>query len=341
MKTKNEIVRKSKIIIGIILAGMIPILNLNAQQKPGISQTELKDFVTYLASDEMRGRANGSPEMEVAARWIGEKFREYGVKPLLQDGSYIQSYSYLSRQKTINERNVIGIIEGADPALKDQYVVLSAHFDHVGVRKVNSPDSIFNGADDNAAGTSTLIAIAKILHDSKVRPGRSIIIAAFSGEENGMRGSRYFVANPPVPLKNIYANINFEMIGHSEYLGRNKYYMTGTHLSSLDDLIAEYNRGGDFQLVDTIQVARNLFFASDNVAFSRITVAEGITTGIPSGTFATTTHAAYIHSPADEAGLFDFENMTSLVNYFSGMVVWLSKNRSEIVWTDPKFTRIK
>lgn len=307
-----------------------------------IKPDDLKTWIGYLASDNMRGRANGSPETALAADWLSSRFSETGLKPVLAGGSYLQKYSFTTRQqKTISENNVIGILEGSDPLLKDQYIIVTAHFDHVGVRKGAEADSIYNGADDNAAGTSTLLGIAMNIKNCGIRPGRSIIFAAFSGEESGMRGSRYFVANPPVPLKNIYANINFEMTGHSEYLGKNKYYMTGCKVSELDDAIAEYNRNTEFVLVDTIKLADQLFFSSDNISFSRIMSVNGRNTGIPSGTFATTALADYIHSPRDEERYFDFDNMARLVNYFSGMVIWLSERKTDIGFTNPSFEKIK
>jgi bacterial leucyl aminopeptidase len=314
-----------------------------AQEKKNLIVTapELKEWITYLASDEMKGRANGSPEMKTAAYWIAGKFRENSVKPIIQDSDFIQDYTFTSRQQTIAERNVIGIIEGSDPSLKDQYIVLSAHFDHIGIRHGLKPDSINNGADDNAAGICTILGIAKTISLSKLKPGRTIVLAAFSGEEYGMRGSRYFVSNPPVLLKNIYADLNFEMTGHSEYLGKNKYYMTGCLVSNLDDLIAEQNKGTEFQLIDTISIANMLFNSSDNIAFSRVSVSDGIILGIPSGTFATSATTDYLHNVTDEAELFDFDNMAALIGHFSDLVIWLSNNKSDIKWTDPKFSRIK
>lgn len=303
-----------------------------------VTADELRDWINYLASDEMRGRANGSPEMISVSEWLTQKFEESGLKPVLQNGSYIQDYSFSSRGREINEHNVIGMIEGTDPMLKDQFIIISAHFDHIGVRAGNSADSIYNGADDNAAGTSTLLGIAKTIKENGLKPGRSIIFASFSGEEMGMRGSRHFVANPPVPLKDVYVNINFEMTGHSEYLGKNRYYMTGCKISDLDDLISEYNKESDWILVDTIAVANNLFRASDNISFSRMSVSEGVSIGIPSGTFATTAIAEYIHSPEDESELFDYENMASLVGYFSNMIIWLSESNYDLQFTDPSYT---
>ena len=314
-----------------------------AQKKKEVIVTapELKEWITYLASDEMRGRANGSPEMKTAAYWIAGKFSENGVKPVSPDSGLIQNYTFTSRQQSIKERNVIGIIEGTDPSLKDQYIVLSAHFDHIGIRPGLKPDSIRNGADDNAAGTCTLIGIAKTINLSGIKPGRTIVLAAFSGEEYGMRGSRYFVSNPPVLLKNIYTDLNFEMTGHSEYLGKNKYYMTGCLYSNLDDLIAEYNKGTGFQLVDTLPIANMLFNSSDNIAFARVSSADGVALGIPGGTFATSATTGYLHNVTDEAELFDFDNMAELISYFSDLVIWLSNSKSDVKWTDPAFSRIK
>jgi hypothetical protein len=311
-------------------------------EKPvSVKPEDLKGWINYLSSDEMRGRANGSPEMKSASDWLSERFKEYGLKPVMTSGEYIQNYSFSSRQRIVNERNVIGMIVGTDPLLKDQYIILSAHFDHVGVRNGNDADSIYNGADDNAAGTCTLLGIAKTIKDSGLKPGRTIVFAAFSGEESGMRGSRNFVANSPVSLKEIYADLNFEMTGHSEYLGKNAYYMTGCKISNLDNLIGEYNNKSEWKLIDTIPSANYLFFASDNIAFSRISSADGVTQGIPSGTFATTTMADYLHKPNDEGKLFDYDNMAGLVRYFSDLIIWLSENKREVQFTDPSFTRLK
>jgi bacterial leucyl aminopeptidase len=302
-----------------------------------ITPEKLSEWVMFLSSDAMKGRRNGSPEMKVAATWIESKFRESGL--LSFPGGYIQKYSYISRTIGVDEQNVIGYIEGSDPKLKDEYIVLSAHFDHIGIQSGNPIDSIMNGADDNAAGTATILAIAEAINKSGANPGRSLVFAAFSGEENGMRGSRYFVANSPVLLKKIYANMNFEMTGHSEELGKKNYYMTGCNLSDLDDQIKEFSRKKGFVLVDTLPIANMLFNSSDNVAFSRLSVKDGISTGVPSGTFATSTMAAHVHSVDDEAEFFDFENMAALVNHFAEVVIWLSNNPKDINWTNPKMKR--
>jgi hypothetical protein len=315
--------------------------SIPVEKKVIVTPDELREWINYLASDEMRGRKNGSPEMKTAANWLEEKFKEMGLKPVLNNGSFQQEYSFVSRQQSVSERNVIAMIKGNDPLLKDQYIIISSHFDHVGVRKGNDPDSIYNGADDNAAGTCTLLGIARTIMRAGLKPGRSIIFAAFSGEEAGMRGSRFFVANSPVALTKIYVDINFEMTGHSEFFGKKRYYMTGCKISNLDDLIGKYNKQSDWILIDTIQIANMLFSASDNIAFSRISTTGKESTGIPSGTFATATSPSYLHRPQDEAKLFDYDNMSDLVRYFSDLVIWLSRNKEEILFTDVSYQKLQ
>lgn len=306
-----------------------------------VKADDLKSWVSYLASDEMKGRLNGSEEMKEAAYFLTDRFEEYGVKPLEGYDSYIHNYTLEGRRSSFPERNVIGIIEGTDPDLKDEYVLLSAHFDHIGVRRAVEGDSIYNGADDNASGTATLIGIAKAIKEGKLKPGRSIIFASVSGEEMGLHGSREIAKNPPFSLENTYVNVNFEMIGHSEEYGKGNYYMTGCSYTNLDEIVTEFNSDKEIVLIDTIAMAERLFFASDNIAFARVKSEGDISYGIPCGTFVTTTMGPHIHKPSDEIELFDLDNMASLVNYFADMVVWLSNSREDIVWTSPSFKRLE
>ncbi len=306
------------------------------------SAAELEEWVTFLASDEMKGRQNGSPEMEEAAEWIASKFREFGIQPAYQDGQLIRPYTIITRRgDTLNERNVVGIIEGTDPELKDQYIIISAHFDHVGIREAVDGDSIYNGADDNAAGTCTLLGVAKAIKENRYRPGRSLLFASVRGEVVGLFGSSHLASNLPLPVPKAYANINFEMTGHSEYLGKDNYCMTGCDFSNLDEVIQGLIQGSEQHLIDTIPGANRLFFMSDNISFSTIKREGDISGGIPSGTFATTTFGEHIHTPWDEAGLFDYENMAGLVDHFARMIIGLSHSGQDIVWTNPRFQRIE
>lgn len=335
---------KSKLIPAFLLLFLFS-LTINAQvstEKYRISADELENWVSFLASDEMKGRNNGSPEMEAAAEWLSSRFPEFGIKPAYEDGNLIRPYTFQTRRgDTINERNIVGIIEGTDPALRDQYIIVTAHFDHVGIRKPVDNDSIYNGADDNAAGTCTLLGVAKTIKENNYAPGRTILFAALSGEEMGLHGSRYLAANMPLPVQNAYVNINFEMTGHSDDLGKGNFYMTGCSFSNLDDLVQEFQPANKHTLIDTVAAADRLFYMSDNVAFARLERNGDVSTGIPCGTFVTTTSGDHIHTPRDETDLFDFENMAGLVNYFSEMIIWLSHSDKDIDWTDPTFERIK
>jgi len=342
LKAKSTCKMKSILLLLFLAASQI----VSAQQNTSrayIAPEDLHSWLGYLASDDMKGRMNGSVEMEEAAKWIASKYKEYGVKAFDGYENYLQAYTFSGRRGgEYNERNVIGYIPGNDPQLKDEYIIISAHFDHVGIGREIEGDSIYNGADDNAAGTATLIGIAKAIYLSGKEPGRTIVFAAVSGEEMGLHGSRYFVKNPLIDLAKAYANINFEMTGHSEELGKGSYYMTGYAYSNLDDLIQEFGRDKDIQLVDTMEVVNTrYFFMSDNIAFSRIRTDDNISIGIPSGTFATTTSGSHIHRPSDELELFDLENMSDLVNYFSEMILWLSYCEEEVTWTDDRFKRLK
>jgi hypothetical protein len=333
MNMKNLLVL---VLLIVFTAGMC---SQEPAEKKFIKTEELKTWVSYLASDQMKGRANGSDEMKDAAYWLADRFNQFGIQPFDNFENYIQEYSFTRRSSSVDERNVIGKVEGSDPDLKNEYIIVSAHFDHIGIRSAVDGDSIYNGADDNAAGTATLLGVAKALNMMDQKPGRTIIFAAVSGEEMGMQGSRYFASNPPVSLSNVYANINFEMTGHSEELGKGNYYMTGCSYSNLDDLINQLGPEGTVTMIDTLAIADRLFFASDNISFSRLRQEEDIMYGIPSGTFVTSSFAHHVHKPIDEVELFDLENMADLVNYFSEMLLWLSNCEKPVEWTDSRFKR--
>jgi hypothetical protein len=120
-------------------------------------------------------------------------------------------------QTLFSARNVIGVLEGSDPLLKSEYIVVGAHYDHVGAGKAKSPgvDVIFNGADDNASGTAALLGVARAFGSAAYRPARSILLMAFAGEEKGLFGSAYFVRHPSVPLDHVAGMVNLDMVGRN------------------------------------------------------------------------------------------------------------------------------
>ncbi|MBA4300675.1 MAG: peptidase M28 [Cyclobacterium sp.] len=121
------------------------------------------------------------------------------------------SASYTNTQSEFDSHNVVGLIPGSDPRLKNEYVVHSAHLDHVGIGRPENGDSIYNGAHDNASGVASLLEIARVYKNGKAKPKRSVLIVMVTAEEMGLVGSSYFAANPTVPKSSIVANVNTDM----------------------------------------------------------------------------------------------------------------------------------
>ena len=156
-----------------------------------------------LSSDEMQGRQIGTPGGQMAREFVIKRFKESGIQPF--GGDFAQPFTAAGRAGDRQGINVVGQIEGR--TRKDKFIVVSAHYDHIGVRGT----TVNNGADDNASGTAALFAVAKYFSTHK--PATSIIFAAFDGEEAGLLGSKAFVAKPPVPVESIVVNVNMDMIG--------------------------------------------------------------------------------------------------------------------------------
>lgn len=187
-----------------------------ATLKPVFSERRMMTTIKYLASEELKGRGLGTPEIDQASEYIANKFKEAGLKPV--NGSYYQKFTHTFKDKgELNLTNVIGIIPGTDPDLKDEPVVISAHYDHLGlgwpdVRKGNE-GKIHYGADDNASGVATIIELAHSMAKT-VKPKRTIVFLACTAEEAGLIGSRYFVAHSKDFFKgNIFANVNIDTDG--------------------------------------------------------------------------------------------------------------------------------
>lgn len=176
--------------------------------------------VRYLADDALEGRLAGSPGERCAGRYIAAQFERLGLEPGGQDGWF----QMLPLASSINPhappgdgRNVIAILRGADPGLRDEFVVIGAHYDHLGHGGFGSlapdmPDAIHNGADDNASGVAAMLDVARRMATGQ-RPARSILFIAFTGEESGLLGSQYFASHPTVEPEAMVAMINMDMVG--------------------------------------------------------------------------------------------------------------------------------
>jgi hypothetical protein len=229
--------------------------------------------------------------------------------------------------------NTVGILEGSDPALRDQYIVFSAHMDHVGVRQpgVNG-DSIYNGADDDASGTAAVLELAEAFATLTPRPKRSLIFLTVSGEEKGLWGSDYFAANPSVPIERIVANLNIDMIGRNwddtvVAIGK-EHSDLGTTLDGVTARHPELN----MTAIDDIWPNERFYFRSDHYNFAR--------RGVPILFFFTGTHEDY-HQPGDHVEKIDAEKESRIVRliFYLGLEVanaaekpkWNPESHAEIV----------
>jgi len=187
----------------------------DATSQTGIDVDRMLADVEFLAADSLEGRLAGSEGNRLAREFVAARFRELGISAFGE--SYVREFTTTRRDTELHGANVVGYVEGTEAP--DQFIVLTAHYDHVGVRD----GEVFNGADDNASGTAALMAIAQYF--SRNRPRHSILLAAVDAEERGMGGSRSLVEEPPVELEQMAVNVNMDMVSHSE----RELYVAGTH----------------------------------------------------------------------------------------------------------------
>lgn len=190
--------------------------SVKTQTTTQISEQLLKDVET-LSSDKYEGRKTGTKGNEMARAYLTERLLTIGLKPYPGKPSFEQSFEFKGRNSTTLTagKNLIAYI----PGKTDEAIVISAHYDHVGIIK----DEIYNGADDNASGVAALLQYAAYF--SKNKPNYTLIFAIFDAEEMGLQGAKAFVANPPLPLEKIRLNINMDMISHND---KQELYAVGT-----------------------------------------------------------------------------------------------------------------
>lgn len=199
-----------------------------------ITENELKDHILFLASEKNAGRYPGTKATRDVVNYIVNDFKKQGLIPFKK--SFKQKFKVRLRvEKGENEKplaktcNVIGYFEGSDPLLKNEYIILGAHYDHLGMgghsSKSDKKNTIHYGADDNASGTAALLEIVEKVADNKKDLKRSVIFIAFGAEEQGLLGSQYFVENPLVPISQIKLMINMDMVGRLN--AENHVYMGG------------------------------------------------------------------------------------------------------------------
>ena len=192
-----------------------------AAPEPSVMHAQLLEDVRILAADDMQGRDTGSAGGAMARAYIIGRLEALGVvaPPMGREQPWEMQGRTREGPKTFNGVNIIGVIPGT--RVTDKYIVVTAHYDHVGV----NDGQIFNGADDNASGVATMLALAAEL--KRQAPEHSVLIVALDGEERGLLGAKHFVEAPPVPLTSVSMNLNFDMTARAETDG--KLWVTGTY----------------------------------------------------------------------------------------------------------------
>ncbi|HET6201301.1 MAG TPA: M28 family peptidase [Planctomycetota bacterium] len=257
-----------------------------------IRAEDLRAHVEFLASDELEGREAGTEAERVAAAYLASRLRSFGLKPAGDGGGWTQAF----RQGETEMRNVVGILEGTDPARRGEVVVLGAHYDHLGRGGrgggFGRKGEIFNGADDNASGTAALLELAQAFATSP--PRRTLVFAHFSGEEEGLYGSKHYAVSPALPLEATVAMVNLDMIGRSRdgYL-----FVGGVGTSPSWPPIVERAGAAEGLHLETAEGGRA---PSDNTPFYE--------KGIPCLFLFTNLHEDY-HGPGDDSEKIDYSGI--------------------------------
>ena len=227
--------------------------------------------------------------------------------------------------------NAVGILEGGDPQLKNEYVVFSAHMDHVGIRRAIDGDSIYNGADDDASGTIAVVEAAEAFASLNPRPRRSLIFLLVSGEEKGLWGSEYFSEKPTVPIERIVANLNADMVGRN---WRDTIVVIGKEHSDLGTTLNRVNQQHpelNMTAIDDIWPNQRFYFRSDHYNFAR--------KGVPILFFFNGTHADY-HRPSDEVDKIDGEKASRIVKLMFYLGLDIANADQRPVWNPDSYRQI-
>lgn len=263
-----------------------------------VSQQEISSTLAYLSSDELEGRDTGSEGIEKAAVYLENQLKKYNYKPYFTN--------FRDTLTTIdNAYNIVGFLEGKDPKLKNEIVILSAHYDHIGItEKGFEGDHINNGANDNASGTTVLSEVAKYLGELNNNQ-RSVLIVYFSAEEKGLLGAKHLAKRLKNQNVDIYTLLNFEMLGVPMNYNFDV-FLTGFTQSNMADKLNEY---AGYELVGKSEQAEkyNLFRASDNYPFyEEFKIPSHTISAFDFGNFD------FYHHPKDEFQMMNIEFMTQL-----------------------------
>jgi hypothetical protein len=238
----------------------------------------------------------------------------------IPDGTYMYLETKPGPPEVGSTWNAVGKITGCDPALGQSAILLSAHLDHLGVGEPVHGDSIYNGADDDASGTTAVLEMARVLGSGR-KPRHTVIFALFGSEETGGLGSMWFLAHPPVPLSQLAANLEFEMIGRRDpKQADDTLWLTGWDRTNLGPALAAHGA----RLVPDSRPEQHFFMRSDNYLLAK--------KGVVAQTISSFGLHADYHKPTDDLAHIDFKHMTVAIGSLIAPVEWLVNSSFRPVW---------
>lgn len=300
MKLANVLLAAIVTLLG-TAAGRAVAAEFNAAMS-SIRASDIEQHIEVLADDSFEGREAGTRGGHAAGVYLVKRLQRYGLKPAGDDGSYFQVFDGAYR-------NVLGLLEGSDPELKNEFVVVGAHYDHVGYgtqRNSYGPIGyIHNGADDNASGIAGLLEVVEAFTSLDRRPKRSVLFACWDGEEKGLLGSKHWAAQPTVPLPNVVFALNADMIGRLS--GKPLMIYGSRSGTGLRQFVSQQNRGTNLPIDFTWEMKAN----SDHHSF--------YARGIPVLMLHTGLHDDY-HRPSDDAHLVDHQGAEQVARFLFQLV---------------------
>jgi len=295
-----------------------------------ITPERLRQQLSVIASDEFEGRETGENGQKRAAEYISKQFKINGIKPGMGDSTFFQHFPVENKLPAANSENILAYLEGTDK--KEELILITAHYDHLGIKS----GFIYNGADDDGSGTAAVIELAEAFSMASKEgfgPRRSILFMLFSGEENGLQGSKYYTDNPVFPLATTMVDLNIDMIGRVD--ARHKDSINYIYIIGSDKLSSGLHRVNeasnnqysklklDYSFNDAKDPNR-FYFRSDQYNFAKH--------DIPVIFYFNGTHEDY-HKPSDKVNKIDFillSKRAKLIFY----TAWELANRNEKIIVD-------
>lgn len=309
-----------------------------------ITSANVLSRLSVIADDSMGGRNTPSIGLEKTAQYLADNYRAWGLLPAGENNDWFQRYPLSAGQTSAP--NVVAIARGSDPVLRDQYVIFSGHMDHLGTvgdgvggcspftRTDGTVDRICNGADDNGSGTVALLSIAEAVSKLNGRTRRSIVVLNVSGEEKGLLGSAYYADHPTLPLANVVADINLDMISRNS---PDSIVVIGKDSSDMGATLARVQATHpELRLIaaDDIWPAQHFYNRSDHYNFAR--------KGVPILFFFAGTHPQY-HRADDEVQLVNASKLVNVAQlaFYLGIEIANATARPQQIHTSQQGFRVE